>query len=104
MTTKILTGVILDEHVHLSLQEICVACSSQTEWIVELVEEGVLQPLAEERDQWRFPASSLARARSAVRLRRDLGLNPPGVALALDLLEEIEELKRQIRMHPAIHG
>jgi chaperone modulatory protein CbpM len=104
MTTKTLTGVILDEHVHLSLQEICVACSSRTEWIVEFVEEGILQPVSGDDSQWNFPASSLARARTAARLRRDLGLNPPGVALALDLLEEIEELKRELRMQRPFRG
>ena len=36
------------------------------------------------------------RARVAVRLTRDLELNTPGVALALDLLDEIHELRSQL--------
>lgn len=99
MTTKTLTGVILDEQVYLTLQEICVACSSRKEWIVEFVEEGILEPDSPERSQWRFPASSLNRARTAVRLHRDLGINTAGIALALDLLDEIDELRRQRRLN-----
>ena len=42
---------------------------------------------------WRFSGSALRRAATAQRLTRDLGLNAAGVALALDLLEEIETLR-----------
>jgi hypothetical protein len=32
-----------------------------------------------------------------LRLERDLGINVPGVALVLELLEELEELRRERR-------
>ena len=95
MTKKILTGTLLDDQLHWSLIEICDACSKRTEWVVELVEEGILEPFGE-RDQWRFPVESLARANAAMRLQRDLGMNLAGVALALDLLEEIEMLRARL--------
>ena len=47
MTRKILSGTLLDEQVFLSLTEISHACSTRTEWIVELVEEGILEPSGE---------------------------------------------------------
>jgi chaperone modulatory protein CbpM len=40
----------------------------------------------------------LRRARIAVRLERDLELNLAGVALALDLLEELEQLRQQLKV------
>jgi chaperone modulatory protein CbpM len=104
MSSKTVTGIVLDDQIELTLQEVCLACSSRTEWIVEYVEEGILQPIPAEPGEWRFPASSLVRARTAVRLQRDLGLNPAGVALALELLDEIEELKRRIRTHRPLGG
>lgn len=97
MTKKILTGTLLDDQLHLSLIEICEACASRTEWVIELVEEGILEPLGSQRDQWRFPGESLARANAARRLQHDLGLNLAGVALVLDLLEEIETLRARLR-------
>ena len=34
----------------------------------------------------------------ALRLQRDLEINLPGVALALELMEELERLRRELRM------
>jgi len=57
---KILNGLLLDEHSELSLNELCRACSSSAEWIIELVEEGILEPI----QQWLFPGNSLHRAQT----------------------------------------
>ena len=102
MKQKILNGILLDEQTELSLNELCCACSSSEEWIIELVEEGALEPVnlqttGYQQTQWRFSASSLQRARTAMRLQRDLSINLSGVALALDLLEEIETLEARLR-------
>lgn len=96
MTRKILSGTLLDEQVHLSLTEFCQACSSGTEWVIELVEEGILEPSGEESSRWSFPGNSLAKAQSARRLQHDLDINLAGVALVLDLLDEIETLRSRI--------
>jgi chaperone modulatory protein CbpM len=98
MTQPILSGILLDEHTELSLDDLCQICTSSSEFIIELVEEGVLEPAGYQQTHWRFSASSLRRARTAVRLQRDLGVNLAGVALALDLLDEIDSLRNQIRV------
>ena len=56
----------------------------------------VLDPINSERSQWRFIGSSLQKAHTAMRLERDLGLNLAGLALALDLLEEIVGLRERL--------
>jgi chaperone modulatory protein CbpM len=38
------------------------------------------------------------RARTAVRLRAHFELNPPGMALAVDLLDRVEALKARVRL------
>ncbi len=96
MNQKILAGILLDERSELSLNELSLACSSSTEWVVELVEEGVLEPIGQERAQWRFSGTSLRRAHAAMRLQHDLDINLAGVALALDLLEEIDMLRERL--------
>ena len=58
--------------------------------------EGVLEPDGERIEEWRFAGATLRRARVALRLARDLEINPPGVALVLDMLEEIESLRAQV--------
>jgi len=96
MQKKTLTGIIIDEHTELTLNELSRACSSSAEWIIELVEQGTLEPISYRQTQWRFSGSSLQRARTAMRLQRDLGINLAGVALAIDLLDEIDELRSRL--------
>ena len=97
MKQKILNGILLDEQTEISLNDLCLVCSSSAEWIIELVEVGVLEPLNHQQTQWRFSGNCLQRARTAMRLQRDLDINLAGVALALDLLDEIETLEARLR-------
>ena len=97
MTSKTLTGLLLDEQAELSLQDLCHACSTSTEWVVELVDEGVLEPIGHEQEHWRFSGPSLLRARAALRMQQDLQINLAGVALALELMEEIEAMRERLR-------
>ena len=92
-----LNGLLLDEVSSISLQELCDACRAHREWILELVDEGILEPRGGEGPGWRFPASSLQRARVVLRLQRDLGVNLAGAALALDLMEELDALRARLR-------
>jgi len=96
MTQTLLNGVLLDEHCEISLNDLCRACSSSAEWIIELVGEGVLEPINYQQTHWRFTGISLQKAQTAARLQRDLGINTAGIALALQLLDEIESLRAQL--------
>lgn len=90
-------GVVLDEQAQLTLTELTRACSVHAELIIELVEEGVLAPIGREPRSWRFTGAHMRRARVAVRLQRDLGVNLAGAALALQLLDEVEALRSRLR-------
>ena len=54
-------------------------------------------PAGDSPEDWRFGGESLRRARLALRLSRDLEINPSGVALALDLLDEIASLRARLQ-------
>ncbi|MGC2456423.1 MAG: chaperone modulator CbpM [Gallionellaceae bacterium] len=88
---------ILEEQTQLTLADLCRACDVQEERIVELVDIGVLEPLGREPARWRFGGASLHRARTALRLQRDLDIDVAGAALALELLDEIESLRTRLR-------
>ncbi len=92
----ILTGMIVEEEVALTLEEISHACTVEHELIIEMVEVGVLEPVGNEQAHWRFSGISLSRVRAALRLQRDLEINPAGLALVLDLLEEINSLRKRV--------
>ena len=49
--------------------------------------------------QWRFTGVSLQKVQRAYRLKRDLGLNTAGVALALDLLDEVHTLQQRLNRY-----
>jgi chaperone modulatory protein CbpM len=89
-------GVIVEEEMELSLDDLCRACAVNTEWIIMLVNEGVLDPLNASTDQWRFDGTSLRRVRTVRRLQQDLDVNLAGAALALELLEELEALRERL--------
>lgn len=97
MTKQLLTGVIVEESAELSLSDLSRACATSNEWLIELVHEGVLEPVGQKPTRWRFSGASLKRARTASRLHEDLKINLAGVALALDLIEEIESMRERLR-------
>lgn len=96
-TLAVLQGTVVEEEVQLTLVELCQACRAEQEHVLSWVLEGVLEPLGNDPRDWRFSGESLRRARLALRLSRDLEINPPGVALALDLMDEIGELRARLQ-------
>ncbi|MDP2255173.1 MAG: chaperone modulator CbpM [Polaromonas sp.] len=104
LTIAEITGLILEEQTELSLAEICRACSAQSDLIVELVHEGVLTPAGSAPHEWHFTGAHLQRARVALRLQNDLGVNLAGAALALELLDELDTLRARLqRLEAAGH-
>lgn len=94
---KIVHGEILEEEVKLTLAQLSRRSSLSAESILEMMEYGVIEPYQVSRDKWLFKGDSVSRLRCAQRLKRDLGVNTAGAALALDLLQEIDSMRRRLR-------
>ena len=92
----IISGVVLADSMEYSLADLCRACSIHAEQLIELVDEGILEPRGRSQKNWRFSGVALVRARTALRLQRDLGVNLAGAALALQLLDEIDQLRNRV--------
>lgn len=90
-------ALTLHEHVSLTLTELATATGVRREMLVEMVEHAILTPSGEDPGDWQFPGPTPLRVRRALRLRNDLELNWPGVALAVALLDELETLRVQHR-------
>jgi chaperone modulatory protein CbpM len=88
---------LVEDQVEFTLVELSRVCRADRSQILLLVEQGVLSPAGTAPDDWRFRGTALRRALTAVRLIRDLELNAAGAALALDLLDEIDALRGQVR-------
>lgn len=93
----ILNGTILDEETEFSLLEICRICTIPAEAVLDMIDEGLIDPKGSGPLHWRFTTCEITRILRTLRLQRDLRINLPGCALVLDLLEEMEELRRLCR-------
>ena len=76
--------------------ELCRACRAPETHVIAWVNEGVLDPVGAAPQDWRFTGPSLRRAKLALWLTRDLEINPPGVALVLDLLDDLAALQARL--------
>ncbi|MDP9137987.1 MAG: chaperone modulator CbpM [Pseudomonadota bacterium] len=92
---EIVTGILVDEVTEMTIDDVARFCSVRREKIVELVSEGIVPAGGRGPEEWRFSGSTLARAGKAIRLEIDLEINLAAVALILDLLDEIEDLRRE---------
>jgi chaperone modulatory protein CbpM len=95
--TDAISAMLLDDTVELSLAELCAACRVSEELVIDIVAEGIVEPLGVERAQWRFSGVAVTRIQRVIRLQHEFDVNLPGAALALELLEEIERLRRARR-------
>jgi hypothetical protein len=85
--------VWFESHTQVTLIEVARSSGLPEPLLRELVEYGAL--VTEEGD--RLAAACVGRLREAARLRADLELDTPSVALVLRYLERIEALEAQVR-------
>lgn len=95
-------GHVMEDQTDVTMADLCRACAAQSDMIIELVHEGVLRPEGQQPDAWRFTGVHIHRARVAVRLQRDLGVNLAGAALALQLMDELDALRAQLQRMPIV--
>jgi chaperone modulatory protein CbpM len=80
-----------------TLIELCRSCAVHTDYIAELVQEGLISPATgSSPETWRFTSVHVRTTQVAWRLQRDLGVNLPGAALALQLMQELDTLRAQL--------
>lgn len=99
MMATVLNSTPMDDSIRLGLQDIMQACAQPEDWVIALVQVGILEPLSGQNgpaSTWQFAGQALFTARTAWRLQRDLGVNLEGVALALELIAQIDALRARL--------
>jgi chaperone modulatory protein CbpM len=89
-------AVVVEEQIEFTLADLSRACDAEPDRLQELVGAGVLEPAGHGPQDWRFRGPALRNARIALRLLRDLELEPQAAALVLDLLAENEALRSRL--------
>jgi chaperone modulatory protein CbpM len=95
--THTVIGIVVEEQLQFTWDQLCRACQAEPEQLLALVHEGLLLPIGNAPENWRFGGQTLAIARRAMRLRRDLDLDAAAAALVMGLLSEIDNLHRRLR-------
>jgi len=93
MTNTTQPCMVLDETLSCSLRQCCALCQINAQMIHEMIDEGIISPAGDNPQNWCFGAMEIRRIQITLRLQRDLRVNLPGAALALELLEKLAEFQ-----------
>jgi len=104
-TAVSVTASMLDATPSLAARDLAHACGAGVDWVVQLVEIGIVEqsPPEAEPERWRFRGADLQRALEARRLQRDFGVELDAAALILDLEHEVRRLKAVLQAHRIGH-
>ncbi|MDX2478676.1 MAG: chaperone modulator CbpM [Gammaproteobacteria bacterium] len=99
MVKQSIIAVIIDDEQVISLADLCRGCTLPAEQVFDMIEYGIIEPLQPEviSSHWTFAAECVPRLQSVMRLQRDLDVNLAGVALVLELKDEVNLLRQQVR-------
>ena len=89
-----LQGTLLDD-VALTCEELARACCVEPQWVIEHIETGILGDGSRYVETYRFTSYDLRRARRISLLERDFDAVPELAAMMVDLMEEVEQLRKQ---------
>lgn len=93
---NVLIAVVIDETTTISFSEACTRYHISEELLLEMIEEGLFPIQAKAKEELTLDQQALRRIESAFRLHKDLNINLPGVALALDLLDKIDAMEHEL--------
>ena len=89
------TTVAVNSAHPLAIDELAHACGADVDWVVQLVEVGIICGLdtSTPPGNWQFESADLQCALEARRLERDFGMGLDAAALILDLQHEVRRLR-----------
>lgn len=94
----VVTGVLVDENSKISFVEVCQQFDISEEMVQELIEHGFFEEYPLQKKQALIDEKTKDRMQSAQRLERDLGINIPGVVLVLELMDELEQIRKELHI------
>ncbi|MGL6029901.1 MAG: chaperone modulator CbpM [Legionella sp.] len=91
---NVLVAVVIEESATVSFTEACARYHISEQLLMDMIEEGLFSIQGQKNDA--LDQQALRRIESAFRLHKDLDINLPGVALALDLLDKIDTMEHEL--------
>lgn len=78
-----------------SFSELCDVTELSSHIVIEVVEHGIVEPEGADPESWTFDTQMITLTKKACRLHNDLGIDWSGIALAIQLLDEVEQLRHE---------
>lgn len=97
MVEDTVTAELIEDAAPYGLRDLCELCAVRAEMIAEMIDAGILEPIGTAPSEWRFSVTAVVRLQKARRLQRDLDVNLAGIAVALDLLDDLERTRRRVQ-------
>ena len=82
-----------EQDITLSYHEIIRACGDDADWLVRIIEADIIH-VSGDPQQATYNGYQLARIRRAHRISRDFEASAPATALILQLLDELDTLRK----------
>lgn len=96
MTKEIIIIADYSEDELLTIAELSEALQISPEFVQELIELDIIHPQYNAISEFVFNSREQQRIHKARRLQKDLEMNLAGVAMVLELLDEMEKLRSQL--------
>lgn len=84
--------------VQLDMRTLCQEADVTADCVIEIVEHGIVEPSGRTPEDWLFDDQAPLLTRRAAKLHQELELEWEGVALALELLQEVQQLRSENSM------
>lgn len=79
----------------LNVEQVCMVIEISRPELIHVIELGIVEPQGHSPDDWVFDVDMVSVLRRAQRLHRQLEVGWSGIALALQLLDEVEHLQAE---------
>lgn len=90
------TTILMDEEAIFTLSEVSDHYEIEREVLFEMIEQGLFLPVKAPSGEEAIDTQSLKKIQMALRLQNDLEINLSGVALVLELLEELKSMRNEV--------
>jgi chaperone modulatory protein CbpM len=87
---------LVEDNRSFDLSHFAAACGQSPEWVLQLLEYDILKKRAEHHLH-QFFGEDISRAQQAYRLQRDFDASFSAVAMMLDLIDEVCQLRRDVK-------
>lgn len=87
---------MLNDNVFYTTNAVCSSYQLKPDTISEMVDWGIAEPSGNKPEKWIFTHHDYVRIGRACRFNNDLEINIPGAALALQLIEDIVNLRTTV--------